>query len=785
MREKKKFKILFLIITALAGLFLASQPVFADNFTTWNSMSSGTTKNLNSIWGTAPDNIFAAGSSGTILHYDGTIWASMSSGTTSNLYGLWGAGSDDIFVVGEAGVVLHYDGSAWTSMNSGTTSDLYGIWGFSRSDVFAVGEAGAILHYNGSDWTKVSSDISGDLNGIWATDDGKAFAVGDAGVVLYYNGSTWSSINSGIDSELNSVWGFSADNVFAVGKSGSVIHFNGSGWTSLDSGTTSDLNGVWGADDSNIFIAGKSGTIAHYDGSGFSPMNRNTLNELRAIWGFSPTDVFAAGWSGAILRYLPPVITSISPGQGDQGKAMRITITGANLSEASEVRLGKGVAVNSFSVVEQNQLTADITIVASAETGARDVTVVTPGGSSTLPGGFTIKQALPVITSASPDQGRQGESLNVTLTGMNLSGATEMRLGTGIAVNSFSVLSDNQVTASIVISKDAPTGARNISVTVPGGSFTLSKGFTVNPGLPTISSISPDQGNQETTTDIVITGEYFSGATKIQMGTGIEVNSFDILSPNQISASITIAKGAATGARDVTVTAPGGSVTLPDSFMVKQALPAVTSVEPDNGSQGATLTITISGINLSGASEVKLGPGIAVNSFNVINAEKIEAQITILSGADIKARDVTVVTPGGSSTLPGGFIVNQSLPVITSVSPDRGSQGETLTVVIGGSNLGRATSVSFGSGAEVQSFNELSPTQLRVNLIIDENAVPGMRDVTVTTPGGISTAANSFNIKEKSTATLFVALLWVVIAIVIVLFGFLIHMIRKRRSAVI
>jgi hypothetical protein len=60
-----------------------------------------------------------------------------------------------------------------------------------------------------------------------------------------------------------------------------------------------------------------------------------------------------------------------------------------------------------------------------------------------------------------------------------------------------------------------------------------------------------------------------------------------------------------------------------------------------------------------------------------------------------------------------------------------------------------------------------------------------MRDVTVITPGGISTAANSFNIKEKSTATLFVALLWVVIAIVIVLFGFLIHMIRKRRSVVI
>jgi hypothetical protein len=53
---------------------------------------------------------------------------------------------------------------------------------------------------------------------------------------------------------------------------------------------------------------------------------------------------------------------------------------------------------------------------------------------------------------------------------------------------------------------------------------------------------------------------------------------------------------------------------------------------------------------------VKLGPGIAVNSFNVINAEKIEAQITILSGADIKARDVTVVTRAEALPCPAALL---------------------------------------------------------------------------------------------------------------------------------
>jgi hypothetical protein len=40
-----------------------------------------------------------------------------------NLSSLWGASPNDIFAVGDNGAILHYDGSAWSSMVSATQSD--------------------------------------------------------------------------------------------------------------------------------------------------------------------------------------------------------------------------------------------------------------------------------------------------------------------------------------------------------------------------------------------------------------------------------------------------------------------------------------------------------------------------------------------------------------------------------------------------------------------------------------------------------------------------------------
>ena len=82
-------------------------------------------------------------------------WVPVPSGTTQELRGIWGSSPSDIFAVGTGGAILHYDGSAWASMASPTAVILGGVWGSSETDVFATGDEGTLLHYDGVGWTAV------------------------------------------------------------------------------------------------------------------------------------------------------------------------------------------------------------------------------------------------------------------------------------------------------------------------------------------------------------------------------------------------------------------------------------------------------------------------------------------------------------------------------------------------------------------------------------------------------------------------------------------------------
>ncbi len=101
--------------------------------------------------------------------------------------------------------------------------------------------------------------------------------------------------------------------------------------------------------------------------------------------------------------------------------------------------------------------------------------------------GQSPDQSPPTITSVSPHEGMQGQAPgNVVITGSHFTGATAVSFGlAGITVNSFTVNSGTQITANITISGSATLGSRNVSVTTPWGTTTLTNGFTVNtPSLP-------------------------------------------------------------------------------------------------------------------------------------------------------------------------------------------------------------------------------------------------------------------------------------------------------------
>ena len=124
----------------------------------------------------------------------------------------------------------------------------------------------------------------------------------------------------------------------------------------------------------------------------------------------------------------------------------------------------------------------------------------------------------PTVTSVSPNQGTQGQTLSsVVITGTSFVGVLPngVSFGLGITVNSFTVNSaTTQITANITIAAGATTGARDVSVTNPVGIGTRTGGFTVNASGPPAAPdlVSPSSGTIVPGTAITFTWNASAGA---------------------------------------------------------------------------------------------------------------------------------------------------------------------------------------------------------------------------------------------------------------------------------
>ncbi len=106
--------------------------------------------------------------------------------------------------------------------------------------------------------------------------------------------------------------------------------------------------------------------------------------------------------------------------------------------------------------------------------------------------------------------------------------------------------------------------------------------------------------------------------------------------------------------------------------------PTVTSVTPDTGMQGQTLTVTITGSHFSGATAVIFGAGITVNSFTVNGDTQITAAISIGSGSTPGPVNVSVTTCA-TGTKTGGFRVNSPLARLIATGALSSPGGSTST----------------------------------------------------------------------------------------------------------
>ena len=221
------------------------------------------------ISGTGPSDIIVAGN--VAIRFNGTEWKELPKPPAAVIGGLWSRGVNDVFAAGYSSGVLHWDGSAWAVVHATSGAGVVAVWG-TGSDVFAVGSdgkastGGFVARFDGKTWTDTPVVTSVDgfgFTGVWGTSPTNVHAVGARGIAFHYDGVAWTQQGSPVKGVLRGIWGSGAADVFAAGLKPSFVRFDGVSWAADTTTATKDFYAVWGSGPSDIWAIAGDGELAH------------------------------------------------------------------------------------------------------------------------------------------------------------------------------------------------------------------------------------------------------------------------------------------------------------------------------------------------------------------------------------------------------------------------------------------------------------------------------------------------------------------------------------------
>jgi YVTN family beta-propeller protein len=258
----------------------------------------------------------------------------------------------------------------------------------------------------------------------------------------------------------------------------------------------------------------------------------------------------------------------------------------------------------------------------------------------------------PSLLAVTPSSGPAGTDVAVTLTGGNFDpkNTTITVAGGGVTASPVILTAAGTALTTLTIDPAAAAGARTITVSTSAGNSNALT-FTVNAGAPILTGINPGSGSQGTSVPVTLTGSnLIPGATALNVsGAGITVTAVSVTSGTAMTATFVIDPAAATGDRSVTVNTASGTSGAVTFTITPPSAPTLGLVTPANGTQGATVPVTLTGTGfISGATSVIASTtGILVSSVNVISSTSLTATF-VLNGAP-GAVGISVATAGGSS----------------------------------------------------------------------------------------------------------------------------------------
>jgi hypothetical protein len=268
---------------------------------TWTAVSTGSTADLNGVWGTGSD-LYAVGTAVILRSTDGGQTFTVET-NADTLLGVWGSGPSDIYVAGGMGIQHSTDGVTWTIVHAAACSM---VGGTAANDVYALCGTQLLHCTDGATWdTSYTMTDTTSYGEIWAASAADVYAASWNTTTndLIYNAGTVNWSENAAIAGLSAVWGTSATNVYVATTAGGIEHStDGTTFTAQTSSATGAIFWMWGSGPTDVYAVGQDGVLHSADGQTWATLSVSTSAVFNGMWGSSATNVFVVGFGGAFFH---------------------------------------------------------------------------------------------------------------------------------------------------------------------------------------------------------------------------------------------------------------------------------------------------------------------------------------------------------------------------------------------------------------------------------------------------------------------------------------------------
>jgi hypothetical protein len=265
-----------------------------------------------------------------------------------------------------------------------------------------------------------------------------------------------------------------------------------------------------------------------------------------------------------VLAQEAPVLYGISPSEGHLGEELRLVLDGNGFSQLDNLTniniSGTPIPFSDYEIIDDQTIMVILQIPEQSSIGEQQIAFIFDN-EFRLEAPFVILGApgparvQPLLNGVSPQEGRPGEQLPVTLDGGGFSNLGELQAvyinGVDAPLMNYNLASDQAMEVLVRIPEDAPPGEGDITFSFENGD--LNAYFNVTepgapppeePGSASIREVSPLEGRAGSELSLRLNGENLSGLGDLQSvdinGRDIPIVNYQMLSDQAVATRLTI-----------------------------------------------------------------------------------------------------------------------------------------------------------------------------------------------------------------------------------------------------